>query len=251
MSQTTASICDAATAAIDPAKAKFILRGDVRCGHCVGCTILALKVHVLVLDDRLRRTEAGSPSPRPKAYVSTTAEAAAVEDVLRCAREHRDQRARGLGASPGMSEALFEAVRKLDQIRGTASPVAPPPPDAVSALFAPPPAQAREGLDLMPIGTLSFSVRTENALTFARPPIVTIGALRTMSSIELLKVPKFGQKSLREVRIALADRGISLRGEDPGGAEADEHRAFLKLQAAMAEYAAARDNLEHIRKIAP
>jgi hypothetical protein len=47
----------------------------------------------------------------------TDGEAEAVARVVECAREHARRRAEGFGPSPDMSEALHEAVAKLDALR--------------------------------------------------------------------------------------------------------------------------------------
>jgi DNA-directed RNA polymerase alpha subunit len=52
--------------------------------------------------------------------------------------------------------------------------------------------------------------------------IETIGALLDATSEELLSISGFGQKSLEEVRNRLADRSLTLKGE-----EADEAEAVL------------------------
>jgi DNA-directed RNA polymerase alpha subunit len=126
-------------------------------------------------------------------------------------------------------------------------------PDAIDRLLATPTSPAGERIDAEQTASLDFSVRTSNALygPSSAPPIATIGALRQMTASELLRRRHFGQKSLREVRIALADRGLFLRGEDPVGAEAEERQAYDALMAAIAKHSLARAKLDQLRKGAP
>jgi DNA-directed RNA polymerase alpha subunit len=44
---------------------------------------------------------------------------------------------------------------------------------------------------------------------------ITIRHLAGMSAIELMRLPKFGKRSLEDVRDRLAARGVYLRGEGP------------------------------------
>jgi len=58
------------------------------------------------------------------------------------------------------------------------------------------------------IDTLDFSVRAENALMSIG--VKTIGDLIQYSEKDLLKIAKFGTKSLKEIKILLSEMGLSL-----------------------------------------
>ena len=59
---------------------------------------------------------------------------------------------------------------------------------------------------------LELGVRSYNCLK--REGIQTVGDLVTKTEAELLNIPNFGKKSIDEVNDKLAERGLSLRGDD-------------------------------------
>ncbi len=68
------------------------------------------------------------------------------------------------------------------------------------------------GMDDMLIEELDLNVRSYNCLK--REGIQTVGELVSKTEAELLNIPNFGKKSIDEVKEKLANRGLSLRGED-------------------------------------
>ncbi len=73
-------------------------------------------------------------------------------------------------------------------------------------------AAAGGGMDDVLIEELELGVRSYNCLK--REGIQTVGDLVTKTEAELLNIPNFGKKSIDEVKDKLAERGLSLRGED-------------------------------------
>ena len=71
---------------------------------------------------------------------------------------------------------------------------------------------AGSGMDDVLIEELELGVRSYNCLK--REGIQTVGDLVTKTEAELLNIPNFGKKSIDEVKEKLAERGLSLRGED-------------------------------------
>jgi DNA-directed RNA polymerase alpha subunit len=75
------------------------------------------------------------------------------------------------------------------------------------------------------IGELRLSVRAYNALATegywngdkwqARPRLVTVRDLIAKSSVELMREPNFGKRSLQDVRDRLAAHNLYLRDEAP------------------------------------
>ena len=72
------------------------------------------------------------------------------------------------------------------------------------------------GMENFPIEELELGVRSYNCLK--RVGIETIGDLVTKSENELAAIPNFGKKSIEEVKETLATHGLTLRGENGGGA---------------------------------
>lgn len=68
------------------------------------------------------------------------------------------------------------------------------------------------GLDEVLIEDLELGVRSYNCLK--REGIQTVGDLVSKTEAELLNIPNFGKKSIDEVKEKLAERDLSLRGED-------------------------------------
>jgi len=68
------------------------------------------------------------------------------------------------------------------------------------------------GMDEVLIEELELGVRSYNCLK--REGIQTVGDLVSKTEAELLNIPNFGKKSIDEVKEKLAERGLSLRGED-------------------------------------
>ena len=66
----------------------------------------------------------------------------------------------------------------------------------------------------MPIEDLNFSVRSYNCLK--REEIHTVGELAARTESDLLDIRNFGQKSINEVKVKLADLGLSLK-DSPAG----------------------------------
>jgi DNA-directed RNA polymerase subunit alpha len=64
----------------------------------------------------------------------------------------------------------------------------------------------------MTIEELDFSVRSYNCLK--RAGINTVQELTDRSEADMMKVRNLGRKSLEEVKVKLADLGLSLRQED-------------------------------------
>lgn len=60
-----------------------------------------------------------------------------------------------------------------------------------------------------PIGALQLTVRSENCLKAEN--VYTIGELLEKTEWDLLKIPNFGRKSLKEIKTVLGGRGLSLR----------------------------------------
>jgi DNA-directed RNA polymerase subunit alpha len=67
-------------------------------------------------------------------------------------------------------------------------------------------------MDDVLIEELELGVRSYNCLK--REGIQTVGDLVTKTEAELLNIPNFGKKSIDEVNDKLAERGLSLRGDD-------------------------------------
>ena len=61
----------------------------------------------------------------------------------------------------------------------------------------------------MPIEDLNFSVRSYNCLK--RQEIHTVGELAECTESDLLDIRNFGQKSINEVKIKLANLGLALK----------------------------------------
>jgi DNA-directed RNA polymerase subunit alpha len=68
------------------------------------------------------------------------------------------------------------------------------------------------GMNDMLIEELEFGVRSYNCLK--REGIQTVGDLISKTEAELLNIPNFGKKSIDEVKESLAERNLSLRGDD-------------------------------------
>jgi DNA-directed RNA polymerase subunit alpha len=68
------------------------------------------------------------------------------------------------------------------------------------------------GMENFPIEELELGVRSYNCLK--RVGIETIGDLTSKSESELVAIPNFGRKSIEEVREALAQHGLTLKGEE-------------------------------------
>ena len=67
-------------------------------------------------------------------------------------------------------------------------------------------------MDDVLIEELEFGVRSYNCLK--REGIQTVGDLVSKTEAELLNIPNFGKKSIDEVKDKLAERGLSLRGDE-------------------------------------
>ncbi len=74
------------------------------------------------------------------------------------------------------------------------------------------------GMENFPIEELELGVRSYNCLK--RVGIETIGDLVVKTENELAAIPNFGKKSIEEVKETLATHGLTLRGENGGGAAA-------------------------------
>lgn len=90
----------------------------------------------------------------------------------------------------------------LDRIEGFAEAA------AEAAAEAP----VTHGMENFPIEELELGVRSYNCLK--RVGIETIGDLTSKSESELVAIPNFGRKSIEEVREALAQHGLTLKGEE-------------------------------------
>jgi DNA-directed RNA polymerase subunit alpha len=73
-------------------------------------------------------------------------------------------------------------------------------------------APVTHGMENFPIEELELGVRSYNCLK--RVGIETIGDLTSKSESELVAIPNFGRKSIEEVRAALAQHGLTLKGEE-------------------------------------
>ena len=73
-------------------------------------------------------------------------------------------------------------------------------------------APVMHGMENFPIEELELGVRSYNCLK--RVGIETIGDLTSKSENELVAIPNFGRKSIEEVREALAQHGLMLKGEE-------------------------------------
>lgn len=62
-----------------------------------------------------------------------------------------------------------------------------------------------------PVSVLTLSRRARNVLAYQ--DIRSIGQLCTMTELDLLRMGRFGPKTVREIRIALGKIGLSLRPE--------------------------------------
>jgi DNA-directed RNA polymerase subunit alpha len=74
------------------------------------------------------------------------------------------------------------------------------------------PPSAAGGMDDVLIEELELGVRSYNCLK--REGIQTVGDLVSKTEAELLNIPNFGKKSIDEVKDKLAERGLSLRGDE-------------------------------------
>src|SRR5918911_1043398 len=72
------------------------------------------------------------------------------------------------------------------------------------------------GMENFPIEELELGVRSYNCLK--RVGIETIGDLVVKTEAELAAIPNFGKKSVEEVKETLSAHGLTLRGENGGGA---------------------------------
>jgi DNA-directed RNA polymerase subunit alpha len=72
------------------------------------------------------------------------------------------------------------------------------------------------GMENFPIEELELGVRSYNCLK--RVGIETIGDLVVKTENELAAIPNFGKKSIEEVKETLGTHGLTLRGENGGGA---------------------------------
>jgi DNA-directed RNA polymerase subunit alpha len=100
----------------------------------------------------------------------------------------------------------------LDRIEGYGEAAA-----ATDGVGAVEPALAH-GMENFPIEELELGVRSYNCLK--RVGIETIGDLVVKTENELAAIPNFGKKSIEEVKETLATHGLTLRGENGGGAAA-------------------------------
>jgi DNA-directed RNA polymerase subunit alpha len=100
----------------------------------------------------------------------------------------------------------------LDRIEGYGEAAA-----ATDGVGAVEPALAH-GMENFPIEELELGVRSYNCLK--RVGIETIGDLVVKNENELAAIPNFGKKSIEEVKETLATHGLTLRGENGGGAAA-------------------------------
>ena len=66
----------------------------------------------------------------------------------------------------------------------------------------------------MPIEDLNLAVRSNNC--FKREGVHTVGELVARSESDLLDIRNFGQKSINEVKVALAALGLALKDSPPG-----------------------------------
>lgn len=73
-------------------------------------------------------------------------------------------------------------------------------------------APVMHGMENFPIEELELGVRSYNCLK--RVGIETIGDLTSKSEDELVAIPNFGRKSIEEVRAALGQHGLTLKGEE-------------------------------------
>ncbi len=108
-------------------------------------------------------------------------------------------------------EALRQAAEILvDRLQMFTDPDRTRATDEMPGLV--PPLTPAGGLDEVLIEDLELGVRSYNCLK--REGIQTIGDLVSKTEAELLNIPNFGKKSIDEVKEKLAERDLSLRGED-------------------------------------
>ncbi|MCS4491395.1 DNA-directed RNA polymerase subunit alpha [Corynebacterium sp. ES2794-CONJ1] len=107
--------------------------------------------------------------------------------------------------TPG--DALASAGKTLVELFGLARELN----DAAEGLEIGPSVQETEHIAAynMPIDDLNFSVRSYNCLK--RQEIHTVGELAECSESDLLDIRNFGQKSINEVKIKLANLGLTLK----------------------------------------
>src|SRR5204863_312271 len=79
-----------------------------------------------------------------------------------------------------------------------------------------PEAALAHGMENFPIEELELGVRSYNCLK--RVGIETIGDLVMKTENELAAIPNFGKKSIEEVKETLGQHGLTLRGDNGGGA---------------------------------
>jgi DNA-directed RNA polymerase subunit alpha len=111
-------------------------------------------------------------------------------------------------------ERLSESVDRLtNTVRGRADLIQRAICDVAEAIreTAPPPDPATKENDILsrPIDSLPLSVRAKNCLHYHE--VETIGQLIEISEIELLRTRTVGQKSLQQIKEALADLGLALK----------------------------------------
>jgi len=95
--------------------------------------------------------------------------------------------------------AIFTDIDKIEGFGEAAAEVAAEAP-------------VTHGMENFPIEELELGVRSYNCLK--RVGIETIGDLTSKSENELVAIPNFGRKSIEEVRAALAQHGLTLKGEE-------------------------------------
>jgi DNA-directed RNA polymerase subunit alpha len=108
--------------------------------------------------------------------------------------------------------AIFTDIEKIEGFRdGDAG---------VAGDGATPDMQSAHGMENFPIEELELGVRSYNCLK--RVGIETIGDLVMKTENELAAIPNFGKKSIEEVKETLAQHGLTLRGDNGGGASSFE-----------------------------
>jgi DNA-directed RNA polymerase subunit alpha len=103
--------------------------------------------------------------------------------------------------------AIFTDLEKIEGFGESAAPGDGGAPETSLA----------HGMENFPIEELELGVRSYNCLK--RVGIETIGDLVMKTEGELAAIPNFGKKSIEEVRETLAQHGLTLRGDNGGGAE--------------------------------
>lgn len=111
------------------------------------------------------------------------------------------------GIEESYREAFIVLNAEMEQLRKVVSLEHPKHDQGFPAPFL---SKSMEADLAKPIGSLELSVRVHNCFVAAQPPIETIGDLVHSTEGRLLRLKRFGRKSLTEVKKTLSEMGLGL-----------------------------------------